>query len=598
MKLLEKYVVMLLFHKCDFRNVIIHESLASDVLCRNNSVIASAVKKFRGYSQIELNSQPSKDGKKRCLELLDNLVTGLADLIKRLDEKSFNEWCVNSQAFEDMRFSKEKEKYKETREIFVSHAVMLIVVVGANLPPHEKLRVKICVRLAEMKRDADVEAPRSILKSSHHLSTFLKRINAKDILNEFAAYCKLHENSRLLLLMCSAEVELAKYTIPLVSSSKLSVKVIDVVVPSIVRLVDKTNVSRKLSPSEGIDIKEDATTTITTLNPEAAAFVPKEVVIRTEAPEASLEDLQVVLDQSEPFVVGDPSVEPVGVDTVGDEVAGLQHGGDVLHSRADVPPDLQLLQCDQHGSTDLFFCHYRLRALAKKARMRLNLLSPLEKYQRFAEKEFAALVKLRRQDPVVVAYNVQLSPLYLQLSDWYDRLTSYISQQEQQQPQKEQQEKELQRQQKQQRKKQIENIDNAKDALDNVSSAIMQLKSPMTNSSTMLSSIDKLQMITEAVLKSLSGDRKLTASLAEHVTTVAYINSKAIDVTSKQMTAETTKTVTAVSVAKVATTTGGGGKNKKKVNDVHILTMITIIIITINTSPLQKFLGEKKGKGK
>jgi tetratricopeptide (TPR) repeat protein len=616
MKLLEKYVVMLLLHKCDFRNVIIHESLASDVLCRNNSVIASAVKNFRGYSQIELNSQPSKDGKKRCLELLDNLVTGLADLIKRLDEKSFDEWCVNSQAFEDMRFSKEKEKYKETREIFVSHAVMLIVVVGANLPPNEKLRVKICVRLAEMKRDADVEAPRSdadveaprsdadveaprsILKSLHHLTTFLKRINAKDILNEFAAYCKLHENSRLLLLMCSAEVELAKYAIPLVSSSKLSVKVIDVVVPSIVRLVDKTNVSRKLSPSEGIDIKEDATTTIKTLNPEAAAFVPKEVVIRTEAPEASLKDLQVVLDQSEPFVVGDPSVEPVGVDTVGDEVAGLQHGGDVLHSRADVPPDMQLLQCDQHGSTDLFFCHYRLRALAKKARMRLNLLSPLEKYQRFAEKEFAALVKRRRQDPVVVAYNVQLSPLYLQLSDWYDRLTSYISQQEQQQPQKEQQEKEQQRQQKQQRKKQIENIDTAKDALDNVSSAIMQLKSPMTNSSTMLSSIDKLQMITEAVLKSLSGDRNLTASLAEHVTTVAYINSKAIDVTSKQMTAETTKTVTAASVAKVATTTGGGGKNKMKVNDVHILTMITIIIITINTSPSQKFLGEKKWKGK
>ena len=559
MKLLEKYVVMLLLHKCDFRNVIIHESLASDVLCRNNSVIASAVKNFREYSQIELNSQPSQDVKKRCLELLDNVVIGLADLIKRLDEKSFDEWCVNSKAFEDMHFSKEKEKYKETREIFVSHAVMLIVVVGANLPPNEKLRFKICVRLAGMKRDADVEAPRSILKSSHHLSTFLKRINAKDILNEFAAYCKLHENSRLLLLMCSAEVELAKYAIPLVSSSKLSVKVIDVVVPSIVRLVDKTAVISKLNPSEGIDIKEDATATITTLNPEAAAFVPKEVVSRTEAPEASLEDLQVVLDQSEPFVVGDPSVEPVGVDTVGDEVAGLQHGDDVLHSRADVPPDLQLLQCDQHSSTGLFFCHYRLRVLAKKARMRLNLLSPLEKYQRFAEKEFAALVKLRRQDPVVVAYNVQLSPLYLQLSDWHDRLTSYICQQEQQQPQKEQQEKKQQRQQ-------LENIDIAKDALDNVSSAIMQLKSPMTNSSTMLSSIDKLQMITEAVLKSLSGDRKLTKSLAEHVTTVASINSKAADVTSKQMTAETTKSVIAASVA---TTTGGGGKNRKKVNDIH-----------------------------
>ena len=553
MKLLEKYVVMLLLHKCDFRNVIIHESLASDVLCRNNSVIASAVKKFRGYSQKELNSQP---GKKRCLELLDNVVTGLTDLIKRLDEKSFDEWCVNSKAFEDMHFSKEKEKYKETREIFVSHAVMLIVVVGVNLLPNEKLRVEICIRLAEMKRDADVEAPKSILKSSHHLSTFLKRINAKDILNEFAAYCKLHENSRLLLLMCSAEVELAKYAIPLVSSSKLSVKVIDVVVPSIVRLVDKTKVISKLNPSEGIDIKEDATATITTLNPEAAAFVPKEVVSRTEAPEASLEDLQVVLDQSEPFVVGDPSVEPVGVDTVGDEVAGLQHGDDVLHSRADVPPDLQLLQCDQHSSTGLFFCHYRLRVLAKKARMRLNLLSPLEKYQRFAEKEFAALVKLSRQDPVVVAYNVQLSPLYLQLSDWHDRLTSYISQQEQQQPQKEQQEKKQQRQQ-------LENIDTAKDALDSVSLAIMQLKSPMTNSSTMISNIDKLQMITEAVLKSLSGDRKLTKSLAEHVTTVASINSKAADVTSKQMTAETTKSVIAASV------TGGGGKNKKKVNDIH-----------------------------
>ena len=61
--------------------------------------------------------------------------------------------------------------------------------------------------------------------------------------------------------------------------------------------------------------------------------------------------VQVVLDQSEPFVVGDPSVKPVGVDAVGDKVTGLQHGGDVLHSRADVSPDLQLLQCDQHGST-------------------------------------------------------------------------------------------------------------------------------------------------------------------------------------------------------------------------------------------------------
>jgi tetratricopeptide (TPR) repeat protein len=600
MKLLEKYVVMLLLHKCDFRNVIIHESLASDVLCRNNSVIALAVKNFRGYSQIELKSQPSQDGKKRCLELLDNVVTGLADLIKRLDEKSFDEWCVKSQAFEDMRFSKEKEKYKETREIFVSHAVMLIVVVGANLPPHEKLRVKICVWLAGMKRDADVEAPRSILKSSHHLSTFLKRINAKDILYEFAAYCKLHGNSRLLLLMCSAEAKLADFVIPLVTCSKLRVKVIDVVVPSIVRLVDKSNVSSMLRPREGINIKEDATATTSILNPEAAAFMPKEEVIRTEAPEASLEDLQVLLDQSEPFVLGDPSVEPVGVDTVGDEVAGLQHGDDVLHSRADVPPDLQLLQCNQHGSTGLFFCHYRLRALAKKARMRLNLLSPLEKYQRFAEKEFAALVKLQRQDPVVVAYNAQLSPLYLQLSDWHDRLTSYINQQEQQQqPQKEQQEKEQQRQQKQQRKKQLENIDTAIDARDNVSSAIMQLKSPMTNLSTMLSSIDKLQMITEAVLKSLSGDRKLTAILAEHVTTVATINAKATGVISTQMTAETTKIDVAASGAKAATiTAGGGGNNRKKVNDIDHHNHDNHNNYNHQHFTITKIPGEKKGKGK
>mmetsp|Transcript_13570 Transcript_13570/g.29926 ORF Transcript_13570/g.29926 Transcript_13570/m.29926 type:complete len:235 (-) Transcript_13570:21-725(-) len=47
-------------------------------------------------------------------------------------------------------------------------------------------------------------------------------------------------------------------------------------------------------------------------------------------------------------VSGDPAVQPVRVDAVGDEVLALQHLDDVLLGGADVPPDLQLLQRHDH----------------------------------------------------------------------------------------------------------------------------------------------------------------------------------------------------------------------------------------------------------
>ena len=325
MKLVEKNFVWLLLHQHQFRHVFMHYSLAADVLCRDNTVYAAALLNYRGKSTDDLNTSGSGSGSgspgeqlKQCCRLrVEQMVDALLGLLEHLTAENFAAWCSSS-GEEALSPSPplacngsrrpSPDVYKDARETFLAHAVLVVIVATVNLPPPSRrwgLRKSYCLRLSKILGSRN---PCALKRLPHFQLTFLQKIDPYSALHEFAEYCRNSENDEMIVLGCWPTEKLPSYIHKLVEASRARVKVMDTLSPApgtaIICLTDLPNDQEKVQPlgagekdsvmekdidDESQTHEEEKQETQSRLNASSKAFVPATADIeRPDAPVPSL----------------------------------------------------------------------------------------------------------------------------------------------------------------------------------------------------------------------------------------------------------------------------------------------------------------------